>query len=427
MRFRSAVLAVVLFVLVAVTACTPPTPHERAQQLRNRAQDLYAENQVSEAVSTLKEAVSIEPDALTFCLLAQYCADMKNQQEAIEFVDKSLALAPTSDQCVAFAVHYLNDCGQYAKTVKICRDYFEKNLQSTTPLAADVWYDFAHALAKTKQYKYAYEAYTHYFDLDPKDPERWKDACDDFQSSGGTYFYSLSLKFAKNFAQREDAHRYAHLAYAYTSAAKRDVFDKFVVYKQGKRSRVSKTFYGVVKEGLREIPMKLWRPLMKSGCKVMVAREVIDVFPENSKQQPRGYRKGATYREVPALYMTGRNIIIVGEYYRDESGKLIHHDDPAESVCHEIGHAYDFLLGDISHTRAFRDAYVKDCAVMAPDTKKEFGYELQTKDHAGEEETFARLVGIIYDRSAFPGTTNALMLESFPRSFAFVKAKLGVT
>lgn len=315
----------------------------------------------------------------------------------------------------------------------------------TRDLLGRYYYDHAASLAKQKRYKDAYAAFNRYFAKYPKDPDDWWRACTMFEdATAAQYLYPLFSEYAKRFPEHRGVTAVApkvrlnsQIARSGKSAATRDSFDSMIVYRNPGHPDVSTAFYGVVKEGLRTIPSSVWQKLSNYGCRVMLAPHVVDVMSEKANQHPRGYKEGKTYRNVPAIYFTERKYITIAEFYFNEEGKELRNNNPAETACHETGHAFDDCLGHLlstsstiyplfSHGEEFSAAYAKDIPGIPVSDHARLHYYLQS-GKAGQEELFAELFSIFFDQSAqVQGSDDELIERCFPHSIALMKSKLGI-
>jgi tetratricopeptide (TPR) repeat protein len=442
-----AILAFIFCCAAAARCQEPVTPDaQKAGQLGHKAFQLATQQKrYDEAIELLKQAVALDPkNQWLLNMLANVYIHKDSCRDALPYVTRALSLDPTSIETVENMSFCYANLNQSQRLLDVCLPCLA--IHGKDPAAAHIWMRVAHAHALCHQYKESYAAYDHYFDFIADNADDWFSACRDFEDpAAAKYMYPLYCEYQKRFPADKNLSYVAYkvrlmtqLARADSSAAKSDSFDELLLYKDPRSARVSKEFFGMAKEGLRAIPSYLWQPLINFGCKIVLTPYTAEVKGEGIEKCPRGYKKGSTYLNVPGVYLVDKKFITIAEYYIKDDGKPTHNDLVADTVCHELGHAYDAYLGSVtdntsskyyrhfSHGKQFCDAYAKDATTIPAIVRLDLAYYLQPDDKAGQEELFAELFPIIFDQSAIPGSKDNLLERSFPETLALIASTLHV-
>lgn len=455
-RSRSIHLTKAALALLSFLVLQQLTPFALAQsersevrKLTDQAYELGMQKRYPEGIAVLKKAMQLDPkDEWIPNTLGLFYVNMEHYGEAVPYLEQAIKLAPNDPSAIENITRCYSKLGvNLQRTIDLGVPYLSAH--GTNPESVDVWRNVAHAFAGLHRYKESYNAYDHSFDLQSDNAYYWYAACKDFENPAtAQYLYPLFTEYEKRFPKDNGVIYLApkvrlmtQMARSSDSAVKKDPFDELIIYSDPsnpKRVTVSKTFYGMVKEGLRSLPANLWQPLIGYGCKIMLTPYTADVKGEGVEKCPRGYAPGSTYYNVGGVYLLDKKYITVAEFYLDHKGKPQRSEDVADTVCHELGHAFDHFLGErmaeeksqyyghFSHTKAFTEAYQKDAATLSPHAKKELAYYLQTEDKAGQEELFAELFPIIFDKSAVTGSDDDLLIRSFPTTISLIATTLHV-
>jgi hypothetical protein len=189
---------------------------------------------------------------------------------------------------------------------------------------------------------------------------------------------------------------------------------------KGKRPEVSENFVQRMRSVLQAYPPNLIRLLYSKGCKICLAPSVIDFDMRLQNTRPSGYDEGKTFKDCPAMF-DGREVIVTEVRVADDGSANGELTGQEGSMRHELGHALDHYLGNITSTPKFRDVYFSEHENINPSKVPECQY-FYRNDRGGPSETFAELCCY-----KFGGRTDryrqkscALLHENMPRTYALV-------
>ncbi len=167
-----------------------------------------------------------------------------------------------------------------------------------------------------------------------------------------------------------------------------------VVRAQKDRPEVSKTLISDVQAALERYPEPLLLLIYKNGCHVRLTPTMVDNDPELEQTQPTGYEEGSTFRNCPGMF-NGTDIVLPEYTYDGDSNQLRENFGAVGTLRHELGHALDWYMGNISGRDDFKHQYYLDLGTIDDDTKAKLAYFVQ-KDRTGPAETFAELMCFKY-------------------------------
>jgi len=194
------------------------------------------------------------------------------------------------------------------------------------------------------------------------------------------------------------------------------------------RPEVSSLLVMDIKAALNEYPASVLNLLYAKGCKILVTPTYIDRDPQSANSRPQGFEYGSTWKDCPGRF-DGRNVIVC-EYTIGNGVDLEKASDPIGILRHEIGHAIDRFLGDISNKPDFKSAYDQDLHKLDDFVKPRLRYYIQTEGN-GPAETFAELAAAKYGGKAQSGkrknrsaTIANLVYDNFPSANMVLESKL---
>lgn len=194
------------------------------------------------------------------------------------------------------------------------------------------------------------------------------------------------------------------------------------------RPEVSSLLVMDIKSALKDYPLSVLNLLYSKGCKILVTPTYIDRDPASANSRPQGFEYGSTWKDCPGRF-DGRNVIVC-EYTIGNGVDLEKAADPIGILRHEIGHALDKFLGDLSSKPDFKLAYDQDLHKLDEFVKPRLQYYIQTEGN-GPAETFAELAAAKYGgRTMSPGRKNRsvsianLVFDNFPSANKVLESKL---
>ncbi len=182
----------------------------------------------------------------------------------------------------------------------------------------------------------------------------------------------------------------------------------------------SKEFQEKVQKDLDNLPEGVRKLLIANGTKIVIGGTVSDAKPELKNVRPRGWPPGSTWDNADGLYSPGDKTVVIAEY-RMDGDKKVPSGRTAGVERHEIGHAVDHAMGDLSHSEEFDKAYQQDIAKLSAADRQRLTYLLQN-DNAGKEETFAEIFAGINGQTCNAGDT-AYILSKFPNVAELLRRK----
>src|SRR5271168_2084068 len=178
------------------------------------------------------------------------------------------------------------------------------------------------------------------------------------------------------------------------SSSKQAIIDQIVmvVRAQANRPEVSAGMIKRIKTALLAYPNNLLALIAAKGCKIYLTPTMIDKEPGLQNSTPTGYEEGETYKNCPGMFKDGSEIVLcelsLSQHDDSEWSTL---PDPVGTLRHELGHAVDYYLGEISSTEQYKHTYLLEMAKIDDSDKPMIAYFLQ-KDYRGPCETFAELM-----------------------------------
>lgn len=194
-----------------------------------------------------------------------------------------------------------------------------------------------------------------------------------------------------------------------------------VVRPRADRPPVSDERVKAIQNALKFMPESVKAILIQNRIRVYVTPTVEDYEPGCKYQEASGY-EGGTYKSCPAFYLRGK--IVVAQHTLDEDDESVNEaipeGDMKNALCHEIGHALDDCLDQLSESKEFRHVYWQDQARIDSETAHKLRYYLQ-QSTAGQAECCAELIGGLLGLHRDHTT---MMNDAFPLTLKFLRAKL---
>lgn len=190
------------------------------------------------------------------------------------------------------------------------------------------------------------------------------------------------------------------------------------------RPETSQSFVYEASNQLKNIPLPLVHLLREKGLKLYLTPTAVDYNPKMEQLKPRGYENGKSFRDVPAFYEPNTRHLVIAEYAFGQ-GSLVKTDDPMGSMWHELGHAVDHTMGDLSNDREYLRIY-HNCKKNVDDAMAEkISYYLQPGE-TGPSETFAELFATLYGtrNTAWRQSQADRVLEVFGELGKFIRRKV---
>jgi len=178
---------------------------------------------------------------------------------------------------------------------------------------------------------------------------------------------------------------------------------------------VSADFRSQYEQAAATIPQPIWKSLHAAGWRVRLAHVVSDAAPELRNVRPRGWPAGRSWDSVEAVHLPRARTLIIAEMLHTADGDWKMNARVAGVLRHEVGHAFDMLVGSeqqfLSAGNDFRDAYAHDIEGMNRTTRAALQYFLQN-GAAGRQEAFAEAFAI-----ELGGGSDNRHSEEFRRAF----------
>lgn len=163
---------------------------------------------------------------------------------------------------------------------------------------------------------------------------------------------------------------------------------------------------------IQNIPYEDRRLLAEGRLRIVIAERMTDVDPSLSSERPRQWPRGTTWKDVDGAHLVEQNLLVISEFTRD--GRT---ERAAGVLRHEIGHAMDDLLGNLSRSREFRESLMQDIARLTGQQRGANRYRLHP------EEAIADLYAVL--RGGAPNHDETSMIGAlFPRTMELLRQRL---
>jgi hypothetical protein len=225
---------------------------------------------------------------------------------------------------------------------------------------------------------------------------------------------------------KPDAQTAAFLAGA-VGGPPRHVLEPVTIAPFGQATLLSSTFRERISAAVASVPPRIWQRLGERGYRFQAARLVTDAAPRLRYDQPRGWPAGLTWENTDAVHVPQWRVLVVSELRRNKQGTLVPAVRVERVVRHEVGHAFDAILGGqldfYSSSPEFTVAFERDLRQIAAADRERLAYYLQTADNAGRQEAFAEAFAEILGGGSSPERAE-LFRQAFPNVFAQVEQSL---
>lgn len=176
-----------------------------------------------------------------------------------------------------------------------------------------------------------------------------------------------------------------------------------------------------IRAAISDLPETVKAKLAAHGVTIHHANDVASFDPTMANEQPRGWSAGTTWKNADGFYSRGtKKAVVTDTKINSDDGKLanISLERKLGVIRHEIGHAYDDALGQVSQSAEFQSAHRADVASIPKEHHDAFAYFLQS-GHAGPSETFAEAFAHLHGS----GTDRHSMSQYFPRSTEYIRLR----
>jgi tetratricopeptide (TPR) repeat protein len=189
------------------------------------------------------------------------------------------------------------------------------------------------------------------------------------------------------------------------------------------RPAISSTLIDDTKDALKAYPKELLKVVYDHGCRIYLTPTMIDKEPGLEHTTPPGYMEGHSFKDCPGMFYSGG--IVICEFTIGNGFDWEKTHDPIGTLRHELGHAIDWYLGQISETEEYKHAYLLDSGAINDDsTRNKLNYYMQ-KDTRGQHECFAELMAAKYGgRTGRENATNQLVEQSFPLTMKVISKRI---
>ncbi len=189
-----------------------------------------------------------------------------------------------------------------------------------------------------------------------------------------------------------------------------------------KRTGDTDKIYAIVLAALAAVPPKVKSDLREGGCKILIARTIIDACPELATDKPSGYIHGGGYDNCPGMFVPATKTLYIAERASWNNSPPQLNTQAGFTTLHELGHAYDHIKHDISGGE-FMKLYTEDAGHLTNSQRTEWHYYCQEGDR-GPCELFAELFAICHGTAAGIDRGDGQLAQVFPRCYKFIKGMM---
>lgn len=192
------------------------------------------------------------------------------------------------------------------------------------------------------------------------------------------------------------------------------------------KSVLSDQFLGQVSAAFQSIPWPVRQALVQNGWRVELVEYVTEAAPQLRGIRPRGWPEGMTWENTEAVHLPEDRLLILAEKRRTRRGVVVSSHRIEGTVRHELGHAFDLMVGGLNHFHSsdirFVQAWQLDASQVSVNDREPLAYYLQA-NAPGRQEVFAEVFAVALGGGS--DSPNRRRLEcAFPESLALVRQLL---
>lgn len=191
-------------------------------------------------------------------------------------------------------------------------------------------------------------------------------------------------------------------------------------------SATSQRFRERVRDAVASVPAPIWKSLHRAGWRLQAVQFVVDADPSLKRMRPRGWPKNMTWENTDAAHLPRSRRLIIAEKLRSTTGEVLPSRRVEGNLRHEVGHAFDMLLGQSERFRSssisFLAAYQRDWDRLPAQRRRMLAYYSQAKA-AGPQEAFAEAFAIHLGGGSDPNL-GPQFTTAFPSVMDFVVATI---
>jgi hypothetical protein len=183
-----------------------------------------------------------------------------------------------------------------------------------------------------------------------------------------------------------------------------------------------------LRKGIATIPITVQREIANHGISVVLSPRMVFDEPENSGHTI--FRNGGTLENIGGEFEPGKNRVIIPEEAswqnsppRPQGNYVI------RVVRHELGHAWDHALGQVTTSEPYKEAYDEDFKRLTNEQCRSFAYfitgvasgDANVPTASGRRELFAGLFDVLTTPVESRHNKDNLLLAAFPHTTAFMQ------
>jgi tetratricopeptide (TPR) repeat protein len=180
--------------------------------------------------------------------------------------------------------------------------------------------------------------------------------------------------------------------------------------------------YNTVMASLAVIPKKIKEEIKGAGCKILICPTILEANPHLANTKAAGYVHGGGYDNCPGMFYSGTKILYIAEKVSWNSSPPQANWMAGSTTLHELGHAFDFVKGNLSEGGEFENLYKQDYGKTTNSQRTEWQYYCQENGgERGRAECFAELFAISHGTAAGIGKRTDGLVNIFPQCYNYIK------